>query len=134
MSKIKIKLHPRKSFLFLGRIVLTYEMDSVELNTDELTDDEIRAIISSVIGNNIECDTSISDLLSFFKDEDRKTEFYNSLVDYVKKYSAPMIRDFFEYWTEMDTKKEKMRFEDQKYFEISKRLSTWKRNSEKNEI
>ena len=50
--------------------------------------------------------------------EDRKTDFYNSLVDYVKKYSAPMIRDFFEYWTETDTKKEKMRFEDQKYFDV----------------
>lgn len=96
MSKIKIKLHPRKSFLFLGRIVLTYEMDSVELNTDELTDDEIRAIISSVIGNNIECDTSISDLLSFFKDEDRKTEFFLGLkaqrvdIDFINSRFKPV--------------------------------------------
>ena len=96
MSKIKIKLHPRKSFLFLGRIVLTYEMDSVELNTDELTDDEIRAIISSVIGNNIECDTSISDLLSFFKDEDRKTEFFLGLkaqrvdIDFIHSRFKPV--------------------------------------------
>lgn len=96
MSKIKIKLHPRKSFLFLGRIVLTYEMDSVELNTDELTDDEIRAIISSVIGNNIECDTSISDLLRFFKDEDRKTEFFLGLkaqrvdIDFINSRFKPV--------------------------------------------
>jgi hypothetical protein len=38
-----------------------------------------------------------------------------------------MIADFQAYWTETD-QKGKMRFEAEKFFDISRRLATWNRN------
>lgn len=55
----------------------------------------------------------------------RKEEFYNSLIPYVEMYGKDMVRDFFDYWSEMNKSETKMRFEQQPTWEISKRLSTW---------
>ena len=43
-----------------------------------------------------------------------------------------MLSDFFEYWTEHGEKDKKMRFEKEKSFGISRRLSTWLRYEKKN--
>ena len=61
----------------------------------------------------------------------RKKDFYDSLVPFVEKYTKEIIRSFFDYWTEMNKSKTKMRFEQQKTWELEKRLATWKRNEEK---
>ena len=55
----------------------------------------------------------------------RKDNFYNSLVPFIEKYGKEMIREFFDYWSEMNPSKTKMRFELQKTWEVSKRLATW---------
>lgn len=57
--------------------------------------------------------------------EGRKKEFYDSLVPYVEKYGKQMIRDFFNYWSEANKSRTKMRFELQKTWETSRRLATW---------
>jgi hypothetical protein len=57
--------------------------------------------------------------------EDRKKEFYNLLTPEVNKYSKKMMRAFYEYWTEKSPKGKKMRFEMQKVFDVTLRLSTW---------
>jgi len=41
------------------------------------------------------------------------------------KYPEEMIQKFYNYWTEKNKSKTKMRFELEKVFEISKRLATW---------
>ena len=64
--------------------------------------------------------------------EGRKKEFYDSLVPYVEKYGKQMIRDFFNYWTEANKSRTKMRFELQKTWETSRRLATW--SSKNNEF
>lgn len=51
-------------------------------------------------------------------------EFRKALEQYEPKYGLPMIMAFCNYWTETD-QKGKMRFQDQKFFDISKRLATW---------
>lgn len=43
------------------------------------------------------------------------------------KYSQNMLKDFFEYWTEHGPNDKKMRFEKQKSFDVTRRLSTWYR-------
>ena len=58
----------------------------------------------------------------------RKSDFYNSLVPYLKKYSTEMIRSFYDYWTELNKSGVKMRFELEKTWEIPKRLGTWAKN------
>lgn len=60
--------------------------------------------------------------------EDRKQAFYNALISYLDKYDKKMIREFFDYWSQVNEGGNKMHFEKQKTFEISKRLATWKRN------
>lgn len=59
--------------------------------------------------------------------EERKRVFYESLIPYVGQYGKDMVRDFFNYWTEMNKSRSKMRFEQQPTWETSKRLATWSR-------
>lgn len=60
--------------------------------------------------------------------EKRKADFYNSLIPYLKQYPKEMIRAFFDYWSELNKSRTKMRFENEKTWETSKRLVTWANN------
>ena len=55
----------------------------------------------------------------------RKEKFYASLVPFVDVYGKQMIREFFDYWSEMNRSKSKMRFEKQDTWELERRLKTW---------
>lgn len=57
--------------------------------------------------------------------EKRKTDFYNSLIPYLQQYPKEMIRAFFDYWSELNKSRTKMRFENEKTWETPKRLMTW---------
>jgi hypothetical protein len=64
------------------------------------------------------------------KDENEDVDVKVDLSDLSKfesKYDKQMIADFQAYWTETD-QKGKMRFQAQKFFDISRRLATWNRN------
>ena len=76
--------------------------------TKETTSDEV-----------VKKDAAIAATLS------RKERFYESLVPFVEKYGAAMIREFFDYWSEMNKSQTKMRFEQQPSWETSLRLVTW---------
>lgn len=62
---------------------------------------------------------------------DRKKAFKESLQPFVKTYGEEMINNFFNYWSEANWPKTKMRCEDNKTWELPVRLAFWKRNSEK---
>tara|TARA_R110000787_G_scaffold126553_1_gene237865 strand:- start:794 stop:1507 length:714 start_codon:yes stop_codon:yes gene_type:complete len=57
--------------------------------------------------------------------EARKYDFKLKVIDYKSKYDTDMLKDFFEYWSEHGENDRKMRYEKQKSFGISRRLSTW---------
>lgn len=62
--------------------------------------------------------------------ETRKHAFGEKLIPYIEQYGKTLIREFFDFWTEHNENGKKMRFEKEKTFEISKRLTRWsKRNS-----
>lgn len=61
--------------------------------------------------------------------EERKKLFYEQVGKFASQYQKDLLRAFFDYWTEVNKKGDKLRFEDQKYFEIGKRLATWSRNN-----
>jgi hypothetical protein len=63
--------------------------------------------------------------------EKRKKKFYNDLIPFVEKYNSEMIRKFFDYWTELNKSGKTMRWESERFFEISKRLATWYKNENK---
>ena len=60
--------------------------------------------------------------------EARAQKFYNRLLDYLDKYGAAMLREFYDYWTESNEGGALMRFEMERVFDVSRRLATWKRN------
>lgn len=57
--------------------------------------------------------------------EKRKTDFYESLKPFLNKYPKEMLRKFFDYWSEMNKSRTKMRYEQEKTWETSKRLAMW---------
>lgn len=58
--------------------------------------------------------------------EERQKDFYDSIKPFVDMYGREMLRNFFNYWSELDRKTQtKMRFELQETWEIGKRLATW---------
>ena len=59
--------------------------------------------------------------------EKRKSDFYQSIVPFSDLYDREMLNDFYQYWTELDKRRRRMRFEMQKTWETGKRLSTWSR-------
>jgi hypothetical protein len=74
---------------------------------------------------------SVSDSKSVSKIIKTEPEFRKALEQYEPKYGLPMIMAFCNYWTETD-QKGKMRFQDQKFFDIAKRLATWNSKNQKN--
>ena len=57
----------------------------------------------------------------------RRTDFYQGILPYADQYDREMLNDFFQYWTELDKRRQRMRFEMQKTWETGKRLSLWER-------
>lgn len=55
----------------------------------------------------------------------RKDIFYKTLIPHSKNISIDILRAFFDYWSEMNKSQTKMRFEFQKTWEVSKRITTW---------
>lgn len=56
---------------------------------------------------------------------EKKENFYNALIPFVELYGREMVREFFDYWTEPNKSKTKMRFELEKTWDLKRRLNTW---------
>lgn len=56
----------------------------------------------------------------------RKEDFYNSLIPFVTQYGKEMVRAFFDYWSEPNKSRTKMRFELERTWDLPKRLGLWK--------
>jgi len=79
-----------------------------EANVD--VDVDVDVDINEDVNEKVDVKVDISDLSSF-----------------ESKYDKQMLADFQGYWMEKDGKG-KMRYEAQKFFDISRRLATWARN------
>lgn len=63
--------------------------------------------------------------------EDRKDKFYNDLIPFVKTYGKDMIREFYDYWSEANRSATKMRWEQERTWELNLRLKYWKKRENK---
>ena len=72
-----------------------------------------------------------SNITSLSKDE-REGEFRIKANEFEDTYSAAMIEEFCDYWTESNEKGKRLKFEMQKTFDINRRLKTWHKNEFKN--
>lgn len=57
--------------------------------------------------------------------ENRKEWLKKGLEPFLEKYGREVLNDFYLYWTEPNETGAKIRYESQKFFDISRRLSTW---------
>ena len=57
---------------------------------------------------------------------ERKEVFRKELEQYSDKYDRDMLNDFFQYWTQPNKSKSKMKFEDEKFWDTKARLDAWK--------
>ena len=55
----------------------------------------------------------------------RRENFRKECLKYVDKFDNQRLADFFNYWSEEDTKIGKMRFEKQRFWNIERRLKRW---------
>lgn len=65
--------------------------------------------------------------------ETKQKSFGHSLVPYIGnkagQYSAKMIREFYDYWSEPNKSKTKLRWEGESYWALERRLKTWANNN-----
>lgn len=59
--------------------------------------------------------------------EKRKKKFGQDLVPYVATYGKDMIRKFYDYWSETNKSKTRMRCETEKTWDLNLRLQNWAR-------
>lgn len=55
----------------------------------------------------------------------REKAFYDKLIPFASIYPKPILREFYDYWSEKNKSETKMKWELQPTFEIAKRLATW---------
>ena len=60
--------------------------------------------------------------------EARKNAFWQRLVPFIRNgiYTREMVTAFYRYWTELNENGRLMRFEQEKFYELPKRLATWR--------
>tara|TARA_R110002153_G_scaffold7_1_gene52 strand:- start:4853 stop:5440 length:588 start_codon:yes stop_codon:yes gene_type:complete len=59
--------------------------------------------------------------------ERKRDEFKKLIEPFKEKYTARLLNVFYEYWTASDLKSKKVRFENEKFFDVGRRLASWKR-------
>lgn len=57
--------------------------------------------------------------------EKRMANFYQELIPYVDTYGKDMIRQFYDYWSETNKSKSRMRFEQERTWDLNLRLQRW---------
>jgi len=63
--------------------------------------------------------------------EKKMTDFELEVMEYKGEYSPEILREFWEYWSELNKSKTKMKKELQDTWDTPRRLKTWMRNKEK---
>ena len=66
--------------------------------------------------------------------EKRQNAFKMEIWNHRGNIDMDMLNDFYYYWTDVNPKTKKMRFEEQRYFSVEKRLQRWKKNEISNSI
>jgi hypothetical protein len=59
----------------------------------------------------------------------RELAFYESLKKFIDQYPKDMIRAFYDYWREPNKSRSKMKWETEKTWDLSLRLSRWSNNN-----
>ena len=59
----------------------------------------------------------------------REANFINEISVYKNEYPSDMLNNFFEYWSEPNKSKSRMKYESEKTWDLSRRLKRWSNNN-----
>jgi len=60
-------------------------------------------------------------------------KFYDSLTDSVPEFGSNIVRDFYDYWSEPNRSKTKIKYQLERTWDTKRRLQRWKRNNFNND-
>ncbi|MGL5980221.1 MAG: DUF6291 domain-containing protein, partial [Phocaeicola sp.] len=103
--------------------ILSYALKGVELDISEEAQTVFKMIKPSIKKRKQQSKAVL---------EERRQEFIDSLIPFINTHGRELLRAFYNYWSELNKSGTKMRFELEKTWELSRRLTTWKRNNERN--
>ena len=61
----------------------------------------------------------------------RAQKFYDSLIPFLDSYDKEMLREFYDYWSEPNKSHSKMRWEQERTWDLKRRLARWANNDKK---
>jgi len=124
----------KRAYYRLGEKYEAYEFDTTSVNEK---DNECKRKFTMSVNESLQ-DNSISDNSIIDNKEnnikDRESKFYEELKPYVREYGSEMIRSFYDYWSEPNKSKSKMKFELKTTWDTSRRLKTWSKNNFGNKL
>lgn len=100
------------------------EQQSTNLtNVDFVQQTSTNSTVNVNVNDNV--NVTVNDNVKVNTIEERKLKFAQTLEPFLPTYGKELLNEFYLYWVEPDKSKKKMRFEGEKYFDVSRRLSTW---------
>lgn len=100
------------------------EQQSTNLtNVDFVQQNSTNSTVNVNVNDNV--NVTVNDNVKVNTIEERKLKFAQTLEPFLPTYGKELLNEFYLYWVEPDKSKKKMRFEGEKYFDVSRRLSTW---------
>lgn len=101
------------------------EAYDIASKTSQTDSNQSHPIANIAVNDNVT--VSVNDNVTVIN---KKEEFKTGVLTHSNKYPNELLNEFISYWTEKSPNGKKMRFEAQKFFDVSKRLTTWqKRNN-----
>ena len=100
--------------------------EGMPINTEELAQRKVKEIKEKEIVIGADAPKPTPKSIETF--EKRETDFYNSIAEYKDVYPKELLRAFFDYWREPNKSKSKMKFEQEKTWELKLRLERWSNN------
>lgn len=104
--------------------------DNVNENDNESTNVDSKKETPTTVGGKENAAAVAATLSKVRSIEERQKDFYDTLRPYVNKYPKEMLRAFYDWWSEPNRSKTKMRVELEKTWDLSRRLATWNRKDE----
>ena len=113
------------------------EARALKKQSENLTDStdvknvKVKSTESTVnVNDNVNVNVTVNDIkknriAAIASTAERQKVFYNSLIPYLASHPKERIKAFYNYWSEKNKSGTKMKFELERTWEISKRLTTW---------
>lgn len=110
------------------KVLVNKELDKVK---DKLLIDYLYSINTVSIPNPQEEEEQEEEQDKDKEIEERKLKFASTLQPFLNLYGKDMLNTFYQYWIEPSKSGKRLRFEDEKFWDLNRRLITWK-GKEKN--